>query len=115
MAVATRKGVFMVNFLIKKVMWQVSNLYNNVYRFSFYSDGCFHNKFDTCLDGLVTVAGCRQELIDRINQVKAARLGTFHLVPPSHPGESIPKENFPLPPVRIWESDFCDIMQQSLI
>jgi hypothetical protein len=105
----------MVHFLIKKVMWQVYNLYSNVYRFSFFSDDVFHVKFDTCINGVVTVADCRQELKDRINQVKSGRLGTFHLVPPSYPGESIPKDVFPLQPVKIWESDYCDISQMPLL
>ena len=105
----------MVNFEVESVMWQVSYLYDNVYRFSFFSDDVFHVKFDTCIDGLVRVVECRQELTDRSDQIRSARLGTFHLVPPSYPGESIPKDVFPLQPVKIWGSDFCDISQIPLL
>ncbi len=84
----------------------------NVYEFSKREGSRFIVIFTTVLQQIHPgVADYRQELIDRENQ----RTMYFHLVPPVRPGESIPKENFPLPPVRIWESDFCDIMQQSLI
>jgi len=84
----------------------------NVYEFSKREGSRFIVIFTTVLQQIHPgIAGYRQELIDRENQ----RTMYFHLVPPSHPGESITKDIFPLPPVRLWESDFCDISQIPLL
>lgn len=100
-------------FTYKNEMYNVVKFLNvNVYQFSIKNGNRFSVLFTTVLhQEFPTNSDYRQELVDRENQ----RSMYFHLVPPTRPGESIPKEVFPLQPVKIWESDYCDIEQQPLI
>lgn len=104
-------------FTYKNEMYKVVKFLDvNVYKFSIKNGNRFSVLFTTVLhQEFPTNSDYRQELIDRENQYSSARHGIFHLAPPAHPGESIPKEVFPLQPVKIWESDYCDISQIPLL